>query len=214
MTETPFKLFSCELEQLSETAQLLPIPTLRELYPESVLPEDVRKVLNYYPLFHVQEEIANLFLLTQQVNSGWPTSSSSELITLTSQEKNLLESIPDVIENQELQTFTWQLDAHSEGEISFAEVIRNVRFIVTVFIRGFSDIAVLAAHTRLLEGAIYTLVLPKVFSDEEDLADYDSDENDFVPFKDAARQAANVRATQKLIEGMQSYLNEAASSIH
>lgn len=213
MTKARFKLFPCEWEQLSKDAQLLPIPTLRELYPEIVLPDDVRKVLNYYPLFHVQDEIANLLLLTQQVNSGWPLSSSA-LIMLTSQERNLLESTPDVIEKQELQTFSFQLDAHSNGEASFAEVTRNVRFIVGVFISEFSDMPVLAAHARLLEGAIYTLVLPKIFCDEENLNDDNSDENDFVPFNDETLQASNVRATKKLIERMQSRLKETYSNIH
>lgn len=198
-------LFPYEIDQLSSTeAPDVPLSTLRELYPEIILSASIRELLDEWPLACASDEVAHLLILARQVAIRQPAALAK---ILTAEDEYCLELAAGLVQREEYKTFFGQLEAKSEGEVSFNEVIQKTDALILLYSgETLEQVRTLVAYSRVLQGAIFTLILPKIFCDEYDLDEDNSDENAFVPFKDENRQARNAVATRKLVEGMQSFL--------
>lgn len=200
------KLFPCEISAIADKGftdpTVVPAETIKELFPECVLPSTMRSAVTTWPLYHNSDQSAALSLLVHQAFYDGQGITRTEVETLMSvaqfeNEGKLhpLYQFAGTTLKPDSTGFQMEMREYSRGQLSFKDVTDEIDTAVGILTTEILGLKLMQKTNLvdILEGAFMTLIIRNMFT-------YGSFTN--IPFSEVGRQEKNEMLVQDLMQNL------------
>lgn len=201
------KLFPCEISAIAAKGFTdlteVPAETVKELYPECVLPASMRTAVTTWPLYYNSGGTAKLSLLVHQAfydGKGITRAEMETLMSVTQFENegklHPLYQFAGTTLKPDSMDFQMEMREYSRGQLSFKQVTDEIDTAVGILTDEILGLKMMQKTnlTDMLEGAFMTLILRDMFTDDDDFTR--------IPFREADRQEKNELLVQDLMRNL------------